>query len=102
MDPRIETYLDRATEGLAGDEELRLDVKAELRTHFEAAAEETGGDSAVEETLESFGDVVELADGLARSCSVAAASCADSRIRHRGAVGHGHWPSCRAEHAFTV
>ena len=64
MDQKIETYLDRATEGLAGDEELRLDVRAELRTHFEAAAEETGDDSVVEETLKAFGDVVELAEDM--------------------------------------
>ena len=37
-DSQIDSYLDAVTSSLAGDEEVRLDVRAELAAHLDEAA----------------------------------------------------------------
>ena len=69
MHQLIEDFLDRATEGLRDDEELRRDARAELATHAEERLRELTGagkpeDEAVAETLKALGEYLELAGEL--------------------------------------
>jgi|GEM_PF-743292 len=71
MDPDITSYLDNATAGLRDDEELRLDVRAELASHVEDKAEELrrGGLAEAEaeaQALRALGAVTEVATELER------------------------------------
>jgi hypothetical protein len=67
MAPKIDTFLDRATSGLASDPELRLDVQAELRSHIEDKIAELGGDEHADEAVASLGEVVELAQEVSEA-----------------------------------
>jgi len=65
----LSRLLDAATEGLAGDAELRLDVRAELATHIEEKREELGAkghndNEALDLALKSFGPATDLAAEL--------------------------------------
>jgi hypothetical protein len=62
MTQKIDTFLDRATTGLASDPELRLDVQAELRSHIEDKTAELGGEEHADEAVACLGEVVELAE----------------------------------------
>ena len=65
MPAKTDLFLERATAGLAGDPELRLDVQAELRSHVADKLAELGGDGHVDEAVASLGEVVELAEEVA-------------------------------------
>lgn len=69
MHKRIEDFLDRATEGLRDDDELRRETRAELATHAEEKLGELtdagkAEDDAVEETLKAMGEVVDVVGEL--------------------------------------
>src|SRR5437879_5504692 len=66
---RFDDVLDRATERLKIDPELRLEVRRELEHHFEdCAAEFTAAgispDESTQKAIESFGDPAQLAQQL--------------------------------------
>jgi len=66
---RLSQLLDAATEGLAGDAELRLDVRAELASHIEEKRDELGAkghndNEALDLALKSFGPATDLAGEL--------------------------------------
>jgi hypothetical protein len=66
---KIDKLLEQVTEGLEADLEVRLDVTNELRAHFEDKVEEyqAYGKSEIESeeaALKSFGDTIQVADGL--------------------------------------
>ncbi len=67
---KIEKLLNNLTLGLKADPETRLDVKSELRSHLDAKIEEgiKAGLSEVEseeQALKSFGDTIQISDGIA-------------------------------------
>ena len=67
---KIEKLLDNLTLGLKADLETRLDVKSELRSHLEAKTEEgikagLSEAESEEQALKSFGDTVQISDGIA-------------------------------------
>ena len=69
MHQAIENFLDRASEGLRDDEELRLETRAELASHAEAKQRELmdAGKTeaeAVEETVKAMGEALEIAGEL--------------------------------------
>ena len=66
MKKPIEDFLDRATEGLRDDEELRRDARAELATHAEEKLREltesgASDEAAADEVLKALGNVVDVA-----------------------------------------
>ena len=69
MHKKIEDYLKQATEGLRDDSELQLDTRAELLSHAECKLEElqaegVNDEEAIEQTIASLGDPLELATDL--------------------------------------
>ena len=67
---KIEKLLDNLTLGLKADPEIQLDVKSELRSHLEEKIEEgiKAGLSEAEseaKALKSFGDTIQISDGIA-------------------------------------
>ena len=81
--PDIDRLVDAATEGLKGDRELRLDVRAELMTHIEEAIEShrsegVGEQESVSEALKAFGPANDIAAELV--------SANKSRMRFRQIV----------------
>jgi hypothetical protein len=67
MPTNTEKFLERATAGLATDPELRLDVRAELRSHVADKADELGGEEHADEAIAALGEVVELAEEVAEA-----------------------------------
>jgi hypothetical protein len=66
---RIEAYLDAVTSGLAGDDELRLDIRAELASHLDEAtdqrrAEGLAPDPAEDEAIGALGPAADYAGDL--------------------------------------
>jgi len=83
MDTRIPQLLDEATAGLQDDPELRLDIKAELRTHLDATAqalreEGMSEEESTAEALKQFGSPVEMAGELLEANR--------TRMQHRALV----------------
>ncbi len=69
QDPRIAPYLDAVTASLDGDDELRLDVRAELAAHLDEAAaqfqsEGRSPDESAELAIQSLGPATDYAGDL--------------------------------------
>jgi len=72
QDERITKIINEATEGLRDDEELRLDVKAELASHIDDKVESfksegKSEEESVEIALTSFGNASDIATELTRA-----------------------------------
>jgi len=69
MKNKLNQLLEDCTVGLAGDQELRLDIQSELKNHIEERIEEEKQEGADEErslenALKAFGEVPDIADGI--------------------------------------
>ena len=70
MNDKIEKLLDKYTSGLDESPEVKLDIKSELRSHFDTKIQELkksglSEKESIEEAIKDFGDTIEIADGIA-------------------------------------